>query len=217
MLAFSKIRTYCDRNGCRLILTRMNKQIAAQFTQAGLDPQYSRIRTFADLDTALEYCEEEVLADAAASLSTAQTSIWDRIGKVLPEGTPLSAFMAYLEPRSYKAGEYLVKQGGAPDEILFIESGRVTISISLPDGRSMRLRSMTVGTMIGEIGMYLKQPRIASAVADLQTKAWVLSAEKLREMEARDPQLANALHYAIVSLLAERLTATNGLLQRLID
>jgi hypothetical protein len=36
-------------------------------------------------------------------------------------------------------------------------------------------------------------------------------------MEARDPQIANALHHAIVSLLAERLTANNGLLQRLID
>jgi hypothetical protein len=36
-------------------------------------------------------------------------------------------------------------------------------------------------------------------------------------MELRDPPLANALHHAIASLLAERLTATNGLLQRLID
>ncbi|MCA3573722.1 MAG: SLC26A/SulP transporter family protein [Aestuariivirga sp.] len=217
MLAFSKIRTYCEKNGCRLILTRMNSAIAAQFRQAGLDPQSSSIRSFADLDSALEYCEEDVLADNASSLPPAETSIWDRISKVLPEGTSLSAFMAYLEPRNYKAGEYLVKQGGPPDEILFIEQGRVTISLGLPDGRSMRLRSMTVGTMIGEIGMYLKQPRIASAVADHPTKAWVLSAEKLREMETRDPQLANALHYAIVALLAERLTATNGLLQRLID
>jgi SulP family sulfate permease len=76
---------------------------------------------------------------------------------------------------------------------------------------------MTVGTMIGEIGMYLNQPRNASAVADLETKAYVLSAQKLREMEARDPQLANALHNVIVSLLAERLTFTNQLLQRLVD
>ena len=40
---------------------------------------------------------------------------------------------------------------------------------------------------------------------------------RLREMEVRHPNLANALHHTIVSLLAERLTATNGLLQRLID
>ena len=125
--------------------------------------------------------------------------------------------MAYLEPRSFQPGEYLLRQGGPPDEIMFIESGRVTVSLGLPDGRSIRLRSMTVGTMIGEIGMYLEQPRNASAIADLETKAYVLSAQKLKEMAARDPQLANALHHAIASLLAERLTFTNQLLQRLID
>jgi SulP family sulfate permease len=81
----------------------------------------------------------------------------------------------------------------------------------------MRLRSLAVGTMIGEIGLYLKQPRNASAIADEPTRAHALSAAKLREMEARDPHLANALHHAIATLLAERLTTTNGLLQRLID
>lgn len=217
MLAFSKIRTSCERNGCGLILTRMNPAIRAQFRQAGLDPGSSAILFFDDLDVALEHCEEEILADAGASRTAEDFPIWDRISKVLPPGAELSAFMAYLEPRTYRPGEYLVEQGGPPDKILFIEKGRVTVWLELPDGRSMRLRSMTVGTMIGEIGMYLNQPRNASAIADEETQAYVLSGAKLREMEERDPQLASALHHAIVSLLAERLTATNGLLRRLID
>ena len=54
-------------------------------------------------------------------------------------------------------------------------------------------------------------------MADRETKAYVLSAARLRDMDARDPQLANALHNAIVALLAERLSITNRLLQRLID
>lgn len=217
MLAFSKIHMSCEQNACKMILTRMNQVIQQQFRQAGLGPGTPNISFFADIDMALEHCEEVLLARAARARQTVEASIWDRIFKVLPQGTPLSAFMAYLQPRTYQQGEYLVKQGDPPDEILFIESGRVTVSLNFPDGRSLRLRSLTVGTMIGEIGMYLNQPRNASAVADHVTKAYILSAAKLREMEARDPQLANALHHAIVSLLAERLTATNGLLQRLID
>jgi SulP family sulfate permease len=217
MLAFSKIRTLCERNACRLIFTRMNATIEQQFRQAGLDPETMGILYFADLDVALEHCEERLLAGAAGPGLTADVSIWERISKVLPEGASLSSFMAYLEPRTFQPGEYLVRQGGPSDEIVFIESGRVTVSLALPDGRSMRLRSMTVGTMIGEIGMYLNQPRNASAVADNKTQAYVLSAASLRRMEARDPQLANALHNAIVSLLAERLSDTNKLLQRLID
>ncbi|WP_421695064.1 SLC26A/SulP transporter family protein [Aestuariivirga sp.] len=217
MLAFSKIRTFCERNACQLLLTRMNASIEAQAKMAGLDSGTTRMIAFSDLDMALEHCEEEILRGAADADLTAHTSIWDRIQQVLPADTPLSAFMAYLQPRSFNPGDYLVRQGGPPDEIVFIESGRVTVRLTFPDGRSMRLRSMTFGTMIGEIGMYLKQPRNASAIADRVTHAYVLSAEKLREMEERDPHIATALHRAIVSLLAERLTANNSLLQKLID
>jgi sulfate permease, SulP family len=217
MLAFSKIRTFCERNGCRLILTRMNAAIEAQFRQAGLDPGAGSIMFFSDLDTALEHCEEQILAVVPEEKLAGDVAIWERIRKVLPPGATLESFMAYLEPRSFQPGEYLVRQGGPPDEIMFIESGRVTVSLALPDGRAIRLRSLTVGTMIGEIGMYLNQPRSASAVADRETKAYVLSARKLREMETRDPQLASALHNAILALLAERLSVTNKLLERLID
>jgi SulP family sulfate permease len=217
MLAFSKIRTFCERNSCRLILTRMNAPIESQFRQAGLSPEAGGIMFFADLDMALEHCEERILSAAPEAMLADDTGIWERIRKFLPAGVSLDAFMAYLEPRTFAPGEYLVKQGGPPDEIMFIESGRVTVSLGLPDGRSIRLRSMTVGTMIGEIGMYLNQPRSASAVADRETKAHVLSARKLREMEAREPHIANALHNAILALLAERLSVTNKLLERLID
>jgi SulP family sulfate permease len=217
MLAFSKIRTACERASCRMVLTRMNPAIRAQFVQAGLKPGSSGIGFADDLDIALEGCEQEILAGAQTARKDDEFPIWDRIRKVLPPGAELAEFMAYLEPRVYRPGEYLVEQGGPPDKILFIEKGRVTVRLTLPDGRTMRLRSMTVGTMIGEIGMYLNQPRNASAIADEETQAYVLRAEKLREMEEKAPHLANALHHAIVSLLAERLTATNGLLQRLID
>jgi hypothetical protein len=57
----------------------------------------------------------------------------------------------------------------------------VTAKLTLPDGRS-----------------------IACTVADQVTQAYILSAEKLREMEADNPQLAHALHYALVALLADR-------------
>ena len=217
MLAFSKIRTLCERNACELLLTRMNKRLRAQFRQSGIEPATGTVSFHDDLDEALEHCEQDLLRNAAGAMPSGDVSGWERIRRVLPEGANLSDFMAYLEPRSFAAGDYLLRQGGPPDEILFIEKGRVTVRLALPDGRSMRLRSLTGGTMIGEIGMYLNQPRNASAIADEVTEAYVLHAAKLREMEQRDPHLANAMHQAIATLLAERLTTTNGLLQRLID
>jgi SulP family sulfate permease len=215
MSAFAKITNYCERAGCELIFTRMNPSIARQFSHAGLDAERARVSYFSELDFALEYCEEKILSGDANSTLPVDVSIWDRIAAALPRGTPLSAFKSYLEPRTFACGDRLMDQGGPPTEIIFIESGRVTVNLKFDDGRTIRLRSMTMGTMIGEIGLYLNQPRSASAVADHTTLAYILTREKLKEMEARDPPLANALHYAIVALLAERLAGTNGLLQRL--
>ena len=217
MSAFAKIHALCERNKCELIFTRMNRNIEAQFKHAGLDPDMTDIAYFDELDFALEYCEETILSEGGDSVMAADFSIWDRIGAALPQGTPISAFMAYLDPRVYQQGEYLLKQGGPPSEIIFIESGRVTINLAFDDGRSIRIRSMTMGTMVGEIGIYLNQPRTASAIADHVTHAYILTADKLRVMERDDPPLANALHYAIVALLSERVTSNNGLLQKLIN
>ena len=109
-----------------------------------------------------------------------------------------------------------MKQGDPPTEIIFIESGRVTVQLTFPDGRSIRLRSMTMGTMHGELGLYQDKPHSDSAIADELTHAYVLTTEKLHEMEHNDPKLANSLHYTIVALLSDHLIGTSMLLQRLI-
>jgi hypothetical protein len=58
---------------------------------------------------ALEYYKEKLLAADANPELPVDFSIWDRIRKGLPAGTPLFAFMTYLQPRSFKPDEYLVK------------------------------------------------------------------------------------------------------------
>ena len=216
MSAFAKIHALCERNDCELVFTRMSADIERQFKRAGIDPDILNLRFFADLDHALEYCEDKLLASEENTNLPAGASIWDRISAALPEGTPLSAFMAYLEPRTFQQGEFLVKQGEPPTEIIFIETGRVTVQLTFPDGRSIRLRSMTMGTMHGETGLYQNRAHTDSAIADELTHAYVLTTEKLREMERSDPQLANSLHYTIVALLSDRLAGTSMLLQRLI-
>ncbi len=216
MSAFAKIHGLCERNDCELVFTRMSEDIERQFKRAGIDPDILNVRFFGDLDHALEYCEDNLLASEDGADLAAGGSIWERIAAALPEGTPLSAFQAYLTPRIFQPGEYLVKQGDQPTEIIFIESGRVTVQVTFPDGRSIRLRAMTMGTMHGELGLYQNQPHSDSAIADELTHAYVLTTEKLHEMEHNDPKLANSLHYTIVALLSDRLIGTSLLLQRLI-
>lgn len=212
---FSKIQRFCRTRGAELIFTRMNEEMARQFhagakADGGLD-----FRMFADLDVALEYCEEKLLQEFDEARTERRESIWDHIARTLPRGTGIEGYRRYLEVREFAPGECLMEQGTPSTEIYFIESGRITIHLRLDDGRSVRLRSMSSGTTIGEIGIYLNQPRTASAVADLPTRVNVLSLARLREMEMNDPPLAHALHYVTVALLSARLAGTNSLVQRL--
>ena len=217
MSAFAKIHSITERCGCELICTRMHADVERQFRQAGLDPALVRISFYDDLDVALEHCEEKILDEHKHLSSAGGSTIWDSVAKALPKDVPIASFMAYLESRSYAPGDTLMKQGDPASEIIFIESGRVTIRLAFDDGRTIRLRSLTTGTMIGEIGVYLNQPRTASVVADHDTKAFILSREQLNKMEQNDPALANALHYTIVALQAERLAGVSRLLERLIN
>jgi len=175
------------------------------------------VRVFADLDQAMEACENEILASAAAEIVFAPVRWRDQLGAALPQEEKINTFMAYLEACTYAAGDHLIRQGEMASDMFFIESGRITVRLELGDSKSLRLRTMGGGTTVGEIGCYMGQVRTASVIADQPTRAYRLTAEALRRMERQDPDLAAALHRYMVSLLADRLSSTAALLQKVLS
>jgi sulfate permease, SulP family len=73
------------------------------------------------------------------------------------------------------------------------------------DGGEHRLRSMVAGSFIGEMGLFSREPRSASAIAEQDVLLYRLSVESLERMSAADPALANAFHSLLFRLAAERL------------
>jgi SulP family sulfate permease len=108
----------------------------------------------------------------------------------------------------FDRGERILAQGGPSDELVFIESGRVSVRVGTPEGGSVRIASMTTGTIVGELGFYRREPRSADVVADEPTAAYVLTRERLRALELEDPDLAAAIHTTIITLLTDRLART---------
>lgn len=98
----------------------------------------------------------------------------------------------------------------------FLGSGRSTVELELPDGSLLRLRTMQEGTVIGEIGLYLGQPRTASVIADSECEVYRLTKESLERMEREHPELATDFHRFIIRLLAQRLADSNKTLRALL-
>jgi SulP family sulfate permease len=91
----------------------------------------------------------------------------------------------------------------------FIESGRVSIWLTLEAGQKMRLRSFGSGTIVGEMSLYTGQSRTADVVTDGPARVRKLTVPQLRMLEAEDPATALQLHNFVVKVLAKRLSVTN--------
>jgi SulP family sulfate permease len=73
----------------------------------------------------------------------------------------------------------------------------------------MRLRTMGMGTIVGEIGFHTDIPRSATVIADQETVAYRLSRKSMHDMKQYDPELAFAFQELMLRLMTERLSATN--------
>lgn len=209
---FSRIALLCERNRAALYFSRTNSLLHAALLKHARRERLTLI-FFEDRDLAIEYSENLLLQQENSQRRATHT--WDRIASQLSSPEELEKLQRYFEPRDIPQGEYVMRQGDESAEMFFVESGRIKILLKTNDQREIRLGSMTGGTLIGEVGFYVGGPRTASAVAEFSVRVFVLTRQKLAEMECNDGKLAQALNSTVIRLLSERLTATNRLIQRL--
>jgi len=210
--SFSRLRTFAERMGARLVITGMGANTLRDWLGGG--GNRSGVRTFDDLDPALEWCEDELLGEGLGSRH--QTGFLSWLAGEL-DGAPVAEKMrAYLEAMEVEPGESICRQGDDADAIYLIERGRIEVILDPGDGRSLRISSSSQCTVVGDIGYYLGVPRSASVVAKERTRLHRLDRAAFRRLEAEFPQGALALHAMIVRVLATRLVSANELVARLL-
>jgi S1-C subfamily serine protease/rhodanese-related sulfurtransferase len=95
-----------------------------------------------------------------------------------------------IERRRFKSGEVIFKEGDdARDEAFVIHAGTVEIRRNF-DGTERLLNRVSEGQPLGEIGLFRKGPRSASAVAAEDVELLVIKEERLEWLVRNRPQLA---------------------------
>ena len=209
ILNLGKLWHFAEREGFTIAVSSMSAGVERALRGGGLlEPQSKVARSFPDLDAALEWCEDNLIAERVsgdAALRSADEWLAREIG-----GPELFVrLVSYLEQLEFNAGDYMFTQGSKADALFLLYTGRVTVLLHTPDGKELRLRSMAGQTVIGEMGLYRTQPRGASVRIDQASVVYRLSAHALALMEADDPALAYAFHKFIVRILASRLEYAN--------
>jgi glutaminase len=131
-----------------------------------------------DVDRALEWCEDALLADhcslPADEVPLAQQAFCDEFS---PE--ELAALESLMETKRYANGTVICKEGEAADSIFFLLSGQVSVCIPLDRQRSGRISTISAGSAFGEMALFDRGVRTADIIADSDVKCMELDFARL--------------------------------------
>jgi SulP family sulfate permease len=209
-VSFVKLRELCAKKEADLVLTGLPARSHDLLAKTGT--LNLRIREFATLDAGLEWVEDELLASDTHALPCDEV---DLHAMLAPHFTAraLKSLSARLEVRDLDAGQALFRQGEPGDAMYIVERGRVTVSLALTGGRSLRLRSFGPGTIVGEMAVYSQQARSADVLAEGPARVRRLSLAALNAIERDDPMTAQQIHRFVVKVMTSRLAVADEALR----
>ncbi|WP_430514397.1 cyclic nucleotide-binding domain-containing protein [Pannonibacter phragmitetus] len=151
---FAKIHGMTERAGVRLIFSAMPQNVAAALARSGLNTAAGEgdsahcVTCAADLDHALELCEDVLLVQE--KLLPAGAEISHHLESILGPHPRLADLASAMDRMELEPGTALIRAGDPADDVFLVGEGRVRVEMMLPDGRSLRLRTMTAGAVVGK-------------------------------------------------------------------
>jgi len=218
LVSISKLSRLATKTGFIILVASVPVDIQNSFRTAGLLKEGAgQLRIFRDRDYSIEWCEDDILKRELVGARNESRSLPQILANFHPWRVDTGNLLNFMERLEVGKNHYLILQGDPSHELFFIESGRVKVTVELDNGRAMRVRTMGAGTVVGEIGLYLGQQRLASVVTEEPCVIYRLNLNSLHRMERENPPLASAFHEFMVRVLAERITQQNRTLRALVE
>ena len=209
--SFNKLRILAELDNFQVLFCNLTPEIISQFEVEGLfSDSMDLFLKFDDLDHGMEWCEEQIISEQTIGSNKQKEEI-DEI-KLFEE--KFADLLIYFESKDISQNTTLIEQGSDPDGLYFIKSGRVTVELRSSNNK-IRLKSMSTGTVVGEVSLYLKTQATASVISNTACKTYFLSHENFEKLNKETPERAAELHTYIVKLLSDRLAKSNATIQAL--
>jgi sulfate permease, SulP family len=205
--SFLQIKEATAAAGAKIVLANIMPELEKAFRAVRFVS--SDVMTAADLDRALESCEQAVIeahqSAGGGDIGSFRTWLSDALGNA----QHAEHLAGYCQRREVQAGEIIARQGEMADAMHFILDGRIGIIVELDGQRTMRVRSLGRHTTIGEMGLITHRMRSATIQAEATSVLYELTAISYERMKVDHPELSQALLGYVVAVLAERLNFAN--------
>ena len=145
---------------------------------------------FDDLDSAVRWCEDELLRRHGREPTDQQTLINEHplLRDISAESRKV--IDSLMEDMHFPAGQVVLEAGGDFAGVHMIVSGAAIATVEGPSGGTVRLVTMNPGTSFGELALGTDgvQDTTVRAVSDLTVRR--LSAQSIAKITAQQPQVA---------------------------
>lgn len=148
-------------------------------------------RMFPDLDRAIEWAEEQVIASASDEPAAHHEVAFDDLD-ILRDLEPVerATVRRMTEQRRYARGDVVFAEGDAGSEMFVVSRGSASVQLAQQGGGAIRLVSFSAGTAFGELALLDKAPRSATVLADDDLVCLVLTEAAFRTLQADHPAIA---------------------------
>ncbi len=207
--AFQRLMEIAEEHGTTVVIARLGERLKRQLAANGLTLDSPVLKVFPDLDQAMEWCEERMLETMHLHAAEFDARVLLRdVG-----GEEAEELLKRLKPETYPDGHVLIHRGEGSRDMFLLTAGRLRVQITLDSGRTVRLRTVTTGALIGELAYVLGQARGADVVVEGGATLYRLSPEVVDRLEAEGMHARALLDHFIARALAERLSAANRSLE----
>jgi SulP family sulfate permease len=200
VVSFVKVLRLAEASGSEVVFTGASDAVRAQLARGGVDETEELVSFEPDLDRGLQRCEDALLS--APGLTEAKR---EHLAAAGPDALP-PGLAAHLERVSLPEGTVLLHQDDPPGDVYVLESGRLGVQTTTPEGTRLRLRTLRPGVVVGEIAHYTGIARTADVVAEVPSVVLRIDRGSIERLEAEEPELAAALHRWLATTMALRLT-----------
>jgi sulfate permease, SulP family len=201
--------------GCSLALAGAvpGSRIEAYTRESGLAAALTRKRVFEDLDHAIEWAEDQIIANHGKGANTDAFALEKFALLAGLSREEIGIVSRHLAPAHFSSGTMVFKEGSEGDGAFLITKGIASVTLhELDQQRPIRLVTFSPGTVFGEMALLDGEPRSATVVADTDLDCQALSAENFERLKKEHPHIAIQLVSNLAKESSLRLRRANRLI-----
>lgn len=208
-VSLAKLRNFCQQHGTTLVYCSLSPAIHWALLRGGFFGGKSQHHSFADLNLALAWCENQLLAKAKLDTDTGLAGFEPWLQDQLGAHVASADLVAYLERKDVDGPQILYREGEPADNVDFVAAGSLVIDIATDTGDSLSVRRIMTHTVVGEMGFFRRSVRSATVSSDGPATLFTLTRANFERMRRERPDLASAFDDFILRVLADRVHFAN--------